>query len=158
MNLFQTLIEMSELCKDGNLIATLVSIVKTVFTIIQFGVPAVLIILCAIDMFKAMTNGDEKEVKKAQKTAIRRLIYALVIFLIIPLITLILNTVNSIVNVDGTEDATNTWQQFLQCWGYKSSGNNDGGSASNGQCYDGNGYPSSLGENACKQAGYNWVE
>ena len=160
MNLFQTLVEVSELCNDGVLITTLVSIVKTIFTIIQFGVPAVLIILCAIDMFKAMTNGDEKEVKKAQQTAIRRLIYALVIFLIIPIITLILNTVNSVVNVDGVGDAKNTWNTFLACWGY--SGSNKGGSSSsNGQCYDPNGNPSSLNEEKCNQLfsdGYYWDE
>ncbi len=161
MNLFQTLVEITELCEDGGLISTLVSIVKTIFTIIQFGVPAVLIILCAIDMFKAMTNGDDKEVKKAQKTAIRRLIYALVIFLIIPIITLVLNTVNSIVNVDGVGDAKSTWNTFLACWGYKSSGKDNSNSSSKGQCYDPYGNPSSLGQSECEKQlsnGYYWDE
>ena len=159
MNLFQIL--EVDLCADGSLIATLVAVVKTIFTIIQFGVPAVLIILCAVDMFKAMTSGDEKATKEIQKKVVRRLVYALVIFLIIPLITLILNTVNSVVDVDGTQDAVSTFEAFMHCWNKGSSGSSSGssgGSSSSGQCFDNNSYESALGKEACKAAGYQWVE
>ncbi len=136
MNLVQTLVNVNELCEDGNLISVLVSIVKTIFYIIQFGVPAVLIILCAIDMFKAMTNGDEKEVEKAKKTSIRRLIYALIIFLIIPIIRIVLNTVNSVIDIDGTEEAVGTFKAFMVCWDKDNAGSK--GNSYSGICRDSN--------------------
>ena len=37
-------------------------------------------------------------------------------------------------------------------------GGSSGGSSSSGQCYDDNGYESSLGKSACENAGYRWVE
>ena len=155
MNLVQTLVTVDELCQDGNLISVLVGVVKTVFTIIQFGVPAVLIILCAIDMFKAMTNGDEKEVSKAKKASIRRLIYALVIFLIIPIIRIVLNTVNSVVNIDGTDDAVSTFDAFMACWDKSNAGSKSSGGSSKGVCRDYNGNQVSVSKDDC-YGDYYW--
>ena len=155
MNLVQTLVDINDLCADGTLIMLVVSIVKTVFTIIQFGVPAVLIILCAIDMFKAMTNGDEKEVSKAKKNSIRRLIYALVIFLIVPLLKIVMNTVNSIVKID---EGMTAFQTFFACWdktGTTSGNLGINGGNSSGVCKDRNNNIVSLPYNDC-YGEYHW--
>ncbi len=159
MNLVQTLVDINDLCAEDTLIMLVVSIVKAVFTIIQFGVPAVLIILCAIDMFKAMTNGDEKEVSKAKKNSIRRLIYALIIFLIVPLLKIIMNTVNSIVKID---EGTTAFTAFFACW--DKSGNTSGSlidgvnnSSVKGKCWDANGNEVNLTKSECeKYADYFW--
>ncbi len=115
MNYFLILDEMTDLCSN-DLIKAAVGTVKTIFTIIQFVVPAVLIILCGIDMFKAMTSGDEKKTKETQKTCIRRLIYALIVFLIIPILSLIMSAVGSVVKIKEAGTAGATFQNFLSCW------------------------------------------
>lgn len=115
MNYFLILDDMTKLC-NNDLIKAAIGTVKTVFTIIQFVVPAVLIILCGIDMFKAMTSGDEKKTKETQKTCIRRLIYALIVFLIIPILSLIMSAVGSVIKIDKASEANNTFQQFIKCW------------------------------------------
>lgn len=154
MNLVQTLISLDDLC-NNSLISVAVSAVKTVFTIIQFGVPAVLIILCAIDMFKAMTNGDEKEVSKAKKTCIHRLIYALVIFLIVPILQIIMTAINQVIDFDGTDDAANTFTAFFKCWNQNGGGSGSSSSNEKGVCRDYNNNIVNLPRSECSD-NYYW--
>ena len=86
MNLFQILA--TDMC-NNTLVSTVIGAVKTIFTIIQIAIPIVLIVYCTIDMFKAITSGDEKKTKEAWKTAGRRLIYAIIAFLIPWLVSLV---------------------------------------------------------------------
>ena len=55
-------------------------------------------------MFKAMTSGDEKKTKEAQKTFIRRLLYAVVAFLIPFIIRLVFGFVAN--NIRAAEGQT----------------------------------------------------
>ena len=111
MNLFQ----MAVMCEGD--ILTIVSAIKFVFTLIQWAIPAVLIILGTIDMFKAMTSGDEKKTKEAQKTFIRRLIYAVVAFLIPFIIGLVFQFVGNVLSgAKEGDDANNAFLDFMDCW------------------------------------------
>ena len=118
-------------------ILTIVSAIKFVFTLIQWAIPLVLIVLGTIDMFKAMTSGDEKKTKEAQKTFIRRLIYAVVAFLIPFIISLVFTFVGKMIADEAAQEGKSTYDNFFACWQSAGSGNpstNNNGS-SNGTCY-----------------------
>lgn len=131
MNLFQTLISYSELCSQPN-VGTIIGAIKFVFTLIQWAIPCVLIVLGTIDMFKAMTSGDEKETKAAQKKFITRLIYAVVAFLVPFIISLVFTFVGNMIKDDSTADANNAVKSFFACW--NSASNNSGNGGEVGLC------------------------
>ena len=124
MDLF--ILDYASLC-EGN-IATVVSAVKYVFTLIQWAIPAVLIVLGTIDMFKAMTSGDEKETKAAQKKFITRLIYAVVAFLVPFIVSLVFTFAANV--IQDAESGKNAVNDFLTCWKDVES------KAPQKQCYD----------------------
>jgi hypothetical protein len=135
MNLFQILA--TDMCSN-TLVSTVIGIVKTIFTIIQIAIPIALIVFCTIDMFKAITSGDEKKTKEAWKTAGRRLIYAIIAFLIPWLISLVFSFVGSVVNDQEAQNELSNFQTFFACW---KSGSTSGSTTKTGEChrYDSNG-------------------
>ena len=108
MNLFEILFD----CSDAS-IQGLLAALRLVVEIIRWLVPAVLIILGSIDMFKAMANGKEDEQKKAQKTFIRRLIYGLIIFLIPFIIRVAFSLLG---NIFGTNAEGVQTDNFFSCY------------------------------------------
>ena len=64
-------------------------IIQTIFTVIRIAVPILLIVLIAKDLLTATTAGKEDEMKKAQASAIKRIIIAVIIFFLPSLINLI---------------------------------------------------------------------
>ena len=72
-----------------------VSIVKFILNIIQWVVPIILIILGTIDLVKAVTAGKEDDIKKGQKTLIKRAIAAVIIFLIPLLVGTLMGMIGS---------------------------------------------------------------
>ena len=86
-----------------------INILHAVVSVIQFGIPIVLIIFGMIDLGRAVIAGKEDEMKKAQGTLIRRFIYAIAVFLIVTLVTFIMG----IVGDSETGADTDTW---LSCW------------------------------------------
>ena len=121
MNLFQIL---EEVACEGDIL-TVVRAIKFIFTLIQWAIPCVLIVLGTIDMFKAMTSGDEKATKEAQKKFIRRLIYAVVAFLIPFIISLVFTFVGNTLDAKETVDASNTLSNFMLCWNKGDTDKND---------------------------------
>lgn len=117
MNLFQIL----DLCTAD--MQVVVSAVKTIFTLIQIAIPGVLIVLGTIDMFKAMASGDEKKTKEAQRTFIRRLIYAVVAFLIPFIIRLVFSFVANNIGADEGKTGQTAYNEFFACWNNSSSSN-----------------------------------
>lgn len=111
-----------------------VSAVKTIFTLIQIAIPGVLIVLGTIDMFKAMASGDEKKTKEAQRTFIRRLIYAVVAFLIPFIIRLVFNFVASNIGTEEGAAGRTAYDEFFACWNGASSGNSGSSSSSSESC------------------------
>lgn len=138
MNLLQIL----DVACEGDIL-TIVSAIKSVFTVLQWGIPLVLIVLGTIDMFKAMTSGDEKKTKEAQKVFIRRLIYAVVAFLIPFIISLVFTFVGKIIADEAAQDGKNTYDNFFACWKAASKSNSGTGNNNTGACYmDNNGQES----------------
>jgi hypothetical protein len=71
-------------CKDYK------EITGTVWLIIRIAAPVLLLIYGAIDMGKAVMAGDEKEMKKATDTFVKRIILCVAIFLLPIVVDLIM--------------------------------------------------------------------
>ena len=56
----------------------------------RYAVPAILIVLGSLDFFKAVVAGKEDEMKKAQKTFIKRVIIGVAVFLVPLLVNVII--------------------------------------------------------------------
>lgn len=148
MNLFQIL----DVVCDGD-IAILVNAIRSVFTLIQWGIPLVLIVMGTIDMFKAMASGDEKKTKESKDKFIRRLIYAVVAFLIPFIISLTFTVVGGVLSDESADDGKTTYDNFFSCW--KDADKNV--QVSSGKCVDSNGTTVSLSKSNCNGS-YHWVD
>lgn len=62
------------------------ALTSTVVSIIQWVIPVILIVLGMIDLGKAVTSNDEKQMKEAQKTLIKRVIYAVLVLFIVAIV------------------------------------------------------------------------
>ena len=96
--------------------APFLKIVKLVITILQFSVPAVLIILGAIDMFKAMTSNDEKASSDVTRKFGKRLLYGAIIFLVPFLVRTVLNLVENSFPTD--DDALPDSAAWVECFNH----------------------------------------
>ena len=70
-------------------------IIRVVFSIIQYVIPVVLILLGSIDLVKAVTQGKEEDIKKGQKTLITRAITAVIVFLVPLIVSIIMGLIGS---------------------------------------------------------------
>ncbi len=84
-----------DLCSDTEGLGQLVTLLKNVVKIIQWGIPFLLIIFGLIDLGKAVMAGKEDEMKKAQGTLMKRFIYAIAAFLVVTLVTFAMGLVGS---------------------------------------------------------------
>lgn len=91
MNLINLLESVSCTIDNFTLEATVAGIIKTVYTIIQFGVPVILIIVGSVDLGKAITQQKEDEIKKAQNLLIKKVIAAGIVLLMFSLTTSIMS-------------------------------------------------------------------
>lgn len=107
------LVQVLSYCDD---LAPVINLVKAVLGLIQFGIPILLILMGTIDLGKAVISSDEKEVKKAQSTLIKRCIYAVAVFFVVFLVTLLMNLVAE----NGGVEGANSWKS---CWNSSSSSN-----------------------------------
>lgn len=64
-----------------------------IFLGIKYAVPALLVILIMKDLFTAVAAGDEKQIKKAQSDAIKRIIAGVIIMLLPTIVNVILSIV-----------------------------------------------------------------
>ena len=106
-----------QMCCD---MSPFLKIVSLLITIIQFSVPAVLIILGAIDMFKVVAKGDEKTSSDVTKTFGKRLLYGLLIFIVPYLVRTILGLVGN--TVPNGEDNLPDILAWVEC--FNNIGNN----------------------------------
>ena len=92
-------------------IICIIEIVKFFLKVFMFVLPAILIVLGIIDLFKAMISSDEKTQKESRKMFLRRLVYMVVIFLVPTIVMALFNilpTDNYNIKVGDS-----TWQE---CW------------------------------------------
>lgn len=80
-----------------------ISILKAVVKLFQFGIPILLIIFGMIDLGKAVIASKEDEMKKAQGTLIKRAIYAVAVFLVVTIVSLVMGMVGA--------------EEWKTCWG-----------------------------------------
>lgn len=83
----------------------IVKLVRTIIELIRYGIPVILIIYGMLDLGKAVMAGKEDEMKKAQGTLIKRVIYAVLVFLVVTIVVFIMN----IVADSGAETSDDTW-------------------------------------------------
>ena len=93
----------------------IVRIVKAVVTLIQWGVPILLIVFGMLDLGKAVMAGKEDEMKKAQSTLIKRVIYAVAVFLVVTLVVFIMNIVGNS-SAEGTGNVGGENASWWTCW------------------------------------------
>ena len=97
-------LEISQECID---LKPVLSFMNSILSIIQWGVPILLIIMGSIDLGKAVLASDDKEIKGATSKLIKRAIAAIAIFFIPMLVKLLVNMVGrSSTNQGG----------FIECW------------------------------------------
>lgn len=109
------LFQIADACQG---LGAIVVMVKKVFTLIQFAIPIVLILLGTVDLGKAVISSDEKEIKAAQSRLIKRCIYAALIFFIVLIVNLVMTIVSSGVKADDNTNGTDT-TNWLKCWNSK---------------------------------------
>ena len=63
----------------------LISVLQDIYRAIQIAVPILVILLCSVDIVRAVVAQDEKDMQAAQAKAIKRVIIGLAIFFV-PLI------------------------------------------------------------------------
>ncbi len=80
------------------------SILKSVVNLIKIFVPILLILFGTLDLAKAVIAGKEDEMKKAQSTLIKRVIYAAAVFLVVTLVQFVMSFVAS-----NTGESENAW-------------------------------------------------
>lgn len=103
------LVQLLDTCAD---LKPIISLVKAVLGIIQFGIPIILILLGTIDLGKAVMSSDDKEVKAAQGRLIKRCIYAVAVFFVVLLVKLIMGLVSN----SGVEDNQEDAMSWKNCW------------------------------------------
>ena len=91
-------------CSD---LEPLIKFLKSVLSIIQWGVPILLILMGSIDLGKAVLASDDKEIKGATSKLIKRAIAAVAIFFI----PMIVNMLVGMVASAGAEEGS-----FVTCW------------------------------------------
>ena len=99
-----------EVPMHGNAIPELT---RTVVSIFKIVIPVILIILGMLDLGKAVTSNDEKQMKEAQKTLIKRTIYAALIFFITSLVQFVFGSL--VPDADKAKENNNA-AQCISCF------------------------------------------
>jgi len=74
-------------------LSSVIRILKAVYVLLQWAIPIILILFGAIDLGKAVIASKEDEMKKAQSTLIKRIVYAIVIFFLFAIVSLVIGLV-----------------------------------------------------------------
>ena len=83
-------------------------IVKTIITVIKIVVPILLIVYGMLDLGKSVIAQKDDEIKKGQKTFIKRCVTAAIVFFIITIVELLVNLVAG--------DDTSSMKNCLKCF------------------------------------------
>lgn len=84
-----------------------INFLKAILSIIQWGVPILLIVMGSIDLGKAVLASDDKEIKGATSKLIKRAIAAVAIFFIPMLVNMLVGMVGDAGAKEGS---------FVKCW------------------------------------------
>ena len=84
-------------CGDGYLTdipGSLLRVTSLLYTLFQVVIPVILVIICSIDLIKAMAGQKEDEIKKGQHLLIKRLIQAIIIFFVFAIVKFLVSVVS----------------------------------------------------------------
>jgi len=84
-----------------------ISFLKAILSIIQWGIPILLIVMGSIDLGKAVMASDDKEIKGATSKLIKRAIAAVAVFFIPMLVNILVGMVGD----SGAKEG-----DFVKCW------------------------------------------
>lgn len=90
-------------------------VINVLFTLVMISIPIILIVLGTVDMFKAITANDDKQIKEARGSLIKRVIYAVLIFLVPFIVRLVLQFTEEVflTNDNSGLDSPTSW---VSCW------------------------------------------
>lgn len=83
----------------------LVYVVGIVLLAVRIIVPIILIVMASIDLVKAMTENDEREMKKVINSIIPKVVAAIIVFLIPSILVLVLRLINQ----------NSLWSEYGSC-------------------------------------------
>ena len=89
--------------------AIIPAFVSGLVDVLKFGIPIILVILCMLDLGKAVMSNDEKEMKGAQGKLIKRCIYAVLVFFIVAIVQFVFGLLSR----SGESDYTGCIDCFL---------------------------------------------
>jgi len=69
----------------------LITFVWSIINIIKFAIPILLIVLGMLDLGKAVTAGEDKEIKAAQQLLVKRAISGIAVFFVVSIVQLVLS-------------------------------------------------------------------
>ena len=84
-------------CGDGYLTdipGSLLRVTSLLYKLFQVVIPVILVIICSIDLIKAMAGQKEDEIKKGQHLLIKRLIQAIIIFFVFAIVKFLVSVVS----------------------------------------------------------------
>jgi predicted anti-sigma-YlaC factor YlaD len=67
----------------------IIKVLRIALSVLQIAIPIILLLFGAIDLGKAVMAGDEKEIKSATSTLVKRAIAALAVFLLFMVVSTI---------------------------------------------------------------------
>ena len=99
-------------CSETVGIGKIVKLAVTIVNLIKWGVPILLIIFGMLDLGKAVMAGKEDEMKKAQGTLIKRVIYAVAVFLVVTIVTFVMTIVGDADSEAGADSWASCWAKY----------------------------------------------
>lgn len=93
----------------GTIDSKIVTLIRTVITAIQIGVPILLVIWGMLDLGKAVVAQKEDEIKKGQQTFMKRLLAAAIVFFVVVVVRFIVQLATS----GETIEDTSCWEAIL---------------------------------------------
>ncbi len=84
-------------------------VIISIIDVARFVVPIVLIVLCAVDVFKLIIAKKEDDAKKLRQQIFRKILYGVIFYLVPFLVPLILSLCSRILPMD----YNNNWKK---CW------------------------------------------
>ncbi len=90
---------------DAPQLKPVIEIAGFALKLIQYVAPVLLILWGSIDLVKSIVQGKEEDIKKSQKTLIKRIISAVLLFLLPMLVA-------SLLGLIGSNDWKGCWNQY----------------------------------------------
>lgn len=95
--------DVGDFCSDVA-VSNIMYLIGVVVGVIRVAVPIVLIVLGMVDLVKALTSQDDKEIKSATKLIVKRVVIAIAIFLVPTIVRLVMTVISQ-----------NEYQQCIRC-------------------------------------------